>query len=311
MNRSHSPHAYRSALQRQWCLCGRGRSLHWTRERRNGIVNVCKMQADFYGTISLQRQKVAEPIMKSVKVWRHKDGELIKSTVGSVSEQINGNDGIMPERNPIVYGVLPTRRWGLNVARSRAEPLSSLSALRDTLIDGTGCAIKLGEVSWGMTELSVGTFCAPVSCGGWILPDQEPGRRSSGVERGASGSRHPLGKWDGACLGTRACEGRKGKRRAKEPMGLSEVRGSTWQGGSRAEMRRLAAAGERGAVAVPVRDDGGPGFGGAGGSRGSADQSQLWRRWEKGLEQPGGKEERIGAAGEINAGLALAGAAGA
>lgn len=84
-----------------------------------------------------------------------------------------------------------------------------------------------------------------------------------------------LGERDGACLGTRACEGRKGKRRVKEPMGLSEVRGSTWQGGSRAEMWRVAAAGERGAVAVPVQDDGVPGFGGAGGSRGSADQSQL------------------------------------
>lgn len=311
MNRSHSPHAYRSALQRQWCLCGRGRSLHWTRERRNGIVNVCKMQADFYGTISLQRQKVAEPIMKSVKVWRHKDGELIKSTVGSMSEQINGNDGIMPERNPIVYGVLPTWRWGLNVARSRAEPLSGLSVLRDTLIDGTGCAIKLGEVSWGMTKLGVSTFCAPVSCDGWILPDQEPGWRSSGVGRGASGSRHTLGERDGACLRTRACEGSKSKRVVKEPMGLSEVRGSAWQGGSRAEMQWLAAAGERGAVAVPAWNDGVPGFGGAGRSRGSTDQSQLWRHWEKGLEQPGGREERIGAAGEINAGLALAGAAGA
>lgn len=64
-----------------------------------------------------------------------------------MSEQINGNDGIMPERNPIVYGVLETWQWGLNVARSRAEPLSSLSALRDTLIDGTGYSTKLGEVS--------------------------------------------------------------------------------------------------------------------------------------------------------------------
>ena len=66
--------------------------------------------------------------------------------MGSVSEQINGNDGIMPERNPIVYNVLVTWRWGLNVARSRAEPLSSLSALRDMLIDGMGYATKLGEV---------------------------------------------------------------------------------------------------------------------------------------------------------------------
>jgi len=64
-----------------------------------------------------------------------------------MSEQINGNDGIMPERNPIVYGVLTTWLWGLNVARSRAEPLSSLLALGDTLIDGTGYATKLGEVS--------------------------------------------------------------------------------------------------------------------------------------------------------------------
>lgn len=67
--------------------------------------------------------------------------------MGSVSEQINGNDGIMPERNPIVHSVLVTWRWGLNVVRSRAKPLSSLSALRDTVIDGTGYATKLGEVS--------------------------------------------------------------------------------------------------------------------------------------------------------------------
>lgn len=72
---------------------------------------------------------------------------MIKSTVGSVSEQINGNDGIMPERNPIVYGVLVTWRLGLNIAKSRANPLSSLSTIGDVLIDGTGYATKLGEVS--------------------------------------------------------------------------------------------------------------------------------------------------------------------
>lgn len=157
MNRSYCPCTYQSALQRQWCLCGRGRSLHWTRERRNGIVNVCKRQEDFYGTISLQRQKVAEPIMKSVKVWRHKDGELIKSTMGRVSEQISGNDGIMPEWNPIVYGVLVTWCWGLNIVRSRAKRLSSLSALRHTLIDGMSYTTKLGEVCWGKTKFNVST----------------------------------------------------------------------------------------------------------------------------------------------------------
>lgn len=99
-----------------------------------GLLMYVRCRQISIGTISLQRQKVAEPIMKSVKVWRHKDGELIKSTVGSVREQISGNDGIMPEWNPIVRSVLLAQHWGLNRAKSRAQPLSGLLAPRDTLM---------------------------------------------------------------------------------------------------------------------------------------------------------------------------------
>lgn len=54
--------------------------------------------------------------------------------MGSVREQISGNDGIMPEWNPIVRSVLLAQHWGLNRAKSRAQPLSGLLAPRDTLM---------------------------------------------------------------------------------------------------------------------------------------------------------------------------------
>lgn len=85
---------------------------------------------------------------------------MIKSTVGSTGEQINGNDGIMPERNPAVCSVLVARSWGLKAAGAEPALVLPVTALRDGLIDGMGSAAQQGERCGAMPEPSTGTSAA-------------------------------------------------------------------------------------------------------------------------------------------------------